>query len=80
MLDINREDKTVNIKITTSIGWDFIFEHSCSDTAYAAFLSKDMKEKLWKTLSDIRREAYLEGWSDKTKRKPKKDWFPGNIK
>lgn len=79
MIKIEREGRTVTAKLSAAIGWTFHFTHTCSDDAYAAYVRQDVSSKIFDTIKRIRQEAYNQGWSDKTKRKPKETWFSGNI-
>jgi len=77
MITIERNKTEVLIKVKTSIGWTFDFGSIRHDEAYATFLERDISNKLFDTLQAIRQEAYNEGWSDKSKKKIKKNWFKG---
>ncbi|MEK6878332.1 MAG: hypothetical protein AABY22_01920 [Nanoarchaeota archaeon] len=80
MITIIRNKNEVNIEVSSSINWTFTFKTTCSDEAYATFLEKDISNKLYETLQEIRKKAYNEGWSDKSKKEIKKTWFGGRFK
>jgi hypothetical protein len=77
MLSFTRQGNKIEIKVETSIGWNYTKEIVCTDEPYAILLSENFRNHMYKELQRIREEAYLEGWKDKTQRKPKKSWWKG---
>jgi len=79
MIKFERKGNKVQTIISTSIGWNFHFDYTCADEPYAIFLTKDMQTELWSTIAEIRKKAYQQGWSDKSRKKAKQGWFSGKI-
>lgn len=77
MINIQSNGSTVEVKIDTSVGYHYSTKITCGDNVHAILLSQDLNDKMRKHLSKIREEAYLEGWNDKLKRKPKSTWWSG---
>lgn len=80
MLEFKREGSNIQVKVDTSINWNYTPTIQCNSEPYAILLSQNLRDHLYNELTRIRREAYLEGWSDKQKRKPKKSWWKGTWK
>lgn len=80
MLEFKREGSTIQVKVDTSINWHFTPVINCNSEPYAILLSQNFRDNLYNELTRIRREAYLDGWNDKQKRKPKKSWWKGTWK
>lgn len=76
MISVNRKDKRVEIKIELgSIGWNINFTNERSSEFDATLLEKFIKDELYKHISNMRREAYEEGWKDKaSKNTPKRSY------
>lgn len=79
MITFTTDETKVKASVTSSLGFSFFFSHDTGNKAYAALV----QERLWREfiakVSEVRQEAYNKGWKDKTQRKPKQNWFPGNL-
>lgn len=80
MFEFSRKESTINIKVDTSIGWHFNTTINCNSEPYAVLLRQNFADKMYNELQRIRQEAYMDGWNDKQKRKPKKSWWTGTWK
>ena len=78
MIQITQEDTNVRLSIESNLGCNYIVRYNCGDVYYSRLLRDHLQAKMYNKLEAIRREAYEEGWRDKTKRKPKQTWFRGN--
>lgn len=80
MIIINRIEEKVKLLFKLSIGWDIplYFERSCNMDA--ELLKQQMQNDFSNKISQIRRDAYLQGWKDaKSKKVAKKTRFNGSI-
>jgi hypothetical protein len=77
MLKIEREGEKINLTVDTNIGYSYTPSINCGSVPYAILLTQHLQDKMGKELTRIRQEAYNQGWDDKTKRKPKQNWFRG---
>lgn len=80
MLEFLREGSNIKVKVDTSINWNFTPVINCGSEPYAILLRQNLADNLYSELTRIRREAYLDGWNDKQKRKLKKTWWTGRWK
>lgn len=81
MITISQEDKTVKLLFELSIGFTIQFEYLRHGSMDATLLRMKMQENLNSRIEAIRREAYNEGWKDKTSHNTKKkEYFSGSIK
>jgi hypothetical protein len=77
MISFARKGTNIEIKVESSINWNWTPVIACHSEPYAILLSQNLRDHLYNELTRIRREAYLEGWNDKQKRKPKTTWWTG---
>ena len=77
MFIFSRDNSKVKLEINTSIGWTFTTSISCTDEPYAILLMKNMNDKMYEELTRIRREAYEQGWKDKSRKQRKSTWWTG---
>lgn len=80
MFDITREGSKTTIKVETSIGWSYNTSINCNDEPYEILLAQNLRNKMYEGLTQIRKEAYEQGWKDKSRKQRKEDWFAGNWK
>lgn len=72
---IFHKDNVVKIEIDTNIGWYVTLNFDQNTELQAILLRDSIQEKFGNVIESIRKEAYEQGWDDKTKRKPKQTWF-----
>lgn len=61
MLEFKREGSNIQVKVDTSINWNFTPTINCGSEPYAILLRQNFADNLYNELTRIRREAYLEG-------------------
>ena len=81
-IEFNAEGEKVSVKINhggdvsgyyTELTWDFGSKFTASMAA--AHARRDLRN----TIERIKRQAYEQGYADKTKRRPKQDYFSGEM-
>lgn len=77
MLEFKRDGSTIEVKVNTSIGWHYTQTIRCSDEPYAILLTQNLNDHLRSELTRIRREAYEQGWKDKSRKQRKETWWKG---
>lgn len=75
MVKYEREGSKLVITIDTSKNHTIISRWESGSELFAKLLLSDLMSKQWHELERIRRESYEEGYNDKKKRMPKKDYF-----
>lgn len=80
MIKATRSAETVRVSITLrSIGWSIYFLNKRDSEFDAVLLERAINEDLRDFISDIRREAYEDGWRDKASKKVKKRDFHSGL-
>lgn len=75
MLEFKREGSTIQVKVDTSINWNFTPVINCGSEPYAILLRQNFADNLYNELTSIRREAavlYLNAIVLNLNSKPKK--------
>lgn len=80
MFALTRDGSKIKVEVGTSIGWTFTTSINCSDEPYAILLKQNMENKMYEELTRIRREAYEQGWKDKSRKQKKQTWWTGRWK
>lgn len=76
MIQFSRSGKEVLVTIKTGIGnWEYHPKIDCTHDIHAELLKRQLENQLENLVETIRRDAYLQGWSDKTKKKRKAQYF-----
>lgn len=78
MITITRKEKIVDVNLVMSIGWSINLEYARSSEMDAVLLNNQLNKDLRDFMETVRREAYDEGWKDKTKRNRKRTYFPSS--
>ena len=73
----DNSDVDIYLKIYISqVGWvTLTFTHSCDTRIEAGYIANQIREDFDRQVELIRQAAYNQGWEDKLKKRPKKDFF-----
>lgn len=78
VLGINKEGTKVIITIRNGLlcqkTTPFVYE--CGSDVYAELLASHLNKKIGDAIEQVRKTEYEQGWRDKAKKKPKRNWFP----
>lgn len=80
MIDIRQDGSYIKFHIDTGVGYTIEPSFNTGDGLYARLLRDQLSNKLFHLIQKIREEAYLQGWSDKSKHRRKATYFPGPLK
>lgn len=80
---IKKDMTTIQLKISYLIpygsSWGSLFSHTCSSEHETELMYAHLLAVMEAEVTKIRREAYEQGWKDKSAKKPKQNWFSCRI-
>lgn len=78
-VNIKNEEDKVNIEVTFRCGYAgdyiFTFTHNTGRESTAGLVAETVYVQFTDQIAAIRKDAYEQGWKDKTQRKKKRTWF-----
>ena len=78
-VSLQREGSTLKLVIDYHVpygsDWNSTFTHSLGSEHHAQTTYAILKDAIEKKIEEARREAYEQGWKDKSAKKSKKTWF-----
>lgn len=80
MISFELAGSEVKVKCDTGVGHTLITTFNCNSELYAKLLCNQLRDQYYKTIEAFAKKNYDEGYDDKKKRKPKRDWHPSTIK
>lgn len=82
MIEITNEGSTVEVKVKGQFPiqrWTYTFSSERGHESNALLLAHNLRQHLYETVRQIRREEYNSGWKDAKRKTKKRDYFMATL-